>query len=122
MSAKKISVARLTTDARHTVRVPLTLEDDAGNVEQIEARVVYRGISLREGAALGEALEGKTLREAHVTMLSTMVVALPDFVDDSGDPVAPTADFFDGLDTAVLNRINNAIEEDRDPNRKPSSS
>lgn len=120
---KKISVARVSTGARHTVTIPLVLEDEAGNVETIEARVVYRGISLKDGELLDEELgKLKTVREQNIFALSSVVIALPDFVDEGGEPVKPTAEFFDTLDTAVLNRIDQAIQDDRSPNAKRSSS
>lgn len=118
--SKKISVARLTSQARHTVIVPLTLEDEAGNVEKVDARVVYRGISLKEGAALDEQLEKLPDNRAKlVFILTSNVISLPDFVGDGGDPVEPTHEFFDALDTVVLNRIHDAITEDRNPNARP---
>lgn len=119
---KKINVARVTSDARHTVKVPLTLEDDAGNVETAEARVVYRGLSLRASAALDEQLSGLSEREGLIKALSSVVIALPDFVRGEGEAVEPDEELWDTLDTVVLNAIYQAIQDDRDPNRKPSRS
>jgi hypothetical protein len=43
------------------------------------------------------------------------VLELPD-ITDNGQPVAPTAEFFATLDTYYLNRINQAIQDDRSGN------
>lgn len=120
--SKKISVTRLTSEARHTVKVPLTLEDEAGNVEEVEARVVYRGLSLRSSVQLDEQLQGLDERASLLKALSSVVISLPDFAGEEGATVEPTEEFWDTLDTVVLNAVYKAIEDDRDPNRKPSRS
>jgi hypothetical protein len=113
--SKKIGVARISSEARHTVTVKLTLEDEAGNVEQVDARVVYRGMSLRASAALRERLEEMDPRVQLVKGLAATVIALPDFVGGEGEAVEPSEEFFDTLDSVVLNKISDAIAEDRVP-------
>lgn len=117
---KKINVARLGADARHTVTVKLTLEDEVGNVEVTDARVVYRGLSLRTGAELESQLEGLEERPALIKALSGVVILLPDFAGEDGEAVAPTEEFWDTLDTVVLHAINTAIQEHRNPPMKRS--
>lgn len=112
---RKISVARLGAEARHTVTVKLTLEDEVGNVEEFDARVVYRGLSLRTGAELESQLEGLDERPALIKALSGVVISLPDFAGEDGEPVAPTEEFWYTLDTVVLHAINTAIREHRNP-------
>src|SRR2546428_5670520 len=112
----KIDFKRIKSGGRHTVVVKLPFEDAAGNVTTEEMRVVYRGVSLHEGAEIeAEAIaeEARTdQRTALVNVLAGAVVALPDVID--GDkPVEPTPDFFSTLDTFYLNRINAAIQQDR---------
>lgn len=121
MSTKKINVARLSGDARHTTTVKLTLEDEVGNVEETEARIVYRGLSLRTGAELEAQLEGLDERAALIRALSGVVISLPDFAGgEDGEPVEPTEAFWDTLDTVVLYAIHKAISEHRDPPTKRS--
>lgn len=117
---KKISVARLTGEARHTTTVKLTLEDEVGNVEEFEARVVYRGLSLKTGAELEAQLEDLDERASLIKALSGVVISLPDFAGDDGQPPAPTEDFWDTLDTVVLYAVNTAIQEHRNPPTKRS--
>jgi hypothetical protein len=112
---RKISVARLGAEARHTTTVTLTLEDEVGNVETVEARIVYRGLSLKTGAELEAQLENLDERASLIKALSGVVISLPDFAGDDGEPVAPTEDFWDTLDTVVLHAINTAIREHRNP-------
>ncbi len=118
---KPIELKRLVSGGRHTVVVRLPFEDKGGTETFEEMRVVYRGTSLREG---GE-IEAKAIAEAATTdqrtalinVLTEVVMELPDIVDN-GQPIKPTADFFATLDTFYLNRINAAIQEDRQgPNR-----
>jgi hypothetical protein len=109
----QIDLQRMTGRTRHTVVVKLPFEDDKGNVTTEELRVVYRGVSLNEGAEIQARAEAESdARAALVNALSEVVIALPDVVND-GQPVAPDADFFRQLDTFFLNRINAAIQEDR---------
>lgn len=117
---KKIHIARLTGEARHTTRVKLTLEDEAGNVEEVEARIVYRGLSLKTSAELEGQLEGLDERASLIKALSGVVISLPDFAADEGAPIQPTEEFWDTLDTVVLNAIYAAIEEHRNPPTKRS--
>lgn len=117
---KKISVARLGAEARHTVTVKLSLEDEVGNVEEMDARVVYRGLSLKAGAELDATLEGLDERAALIRALAGVVISLPDFAGEDGEPVAPTEEFWDTLDTVVLYAINTAITEHRNPPTKRS--
>jgi hypothetical protein len=120
--SKKINVARLTSEARHTVTVKLKLEDEIGNVEEMDARVVYRGMSLRDAAALDEKLEGKDARTQLIEALAVIVIALPDFAGENGEPVEPTVEFWDTLDTVVLNHIHDRVMEDRVPPTRRSGS
>jgi hypothetical protein len=114
-TTKKINARRVTTAARHTVTVPLKLEDEQGNVEQVEARVVYRGLSLRSVADLDDRLKDEDGRNNLIKGLSEIVIALPDFGDDDGNEITPDAEFFDTLDTKVLRAINRAIRRDNNP-------
>lgn len=108
---KQIQLARLTrtADARHTVNVPIAIEDSEGDVE---IRVVYRGMSIREWAALQKKYEGSDVNDVLPQLLADQVVELPDILDGE-KPVAPTVEFFQTLDTFVLHRISKAIREDR---------
>jgi hypothetical protein len=112
---KKISVARLGAEARHTVTVKLTVEDEVGNIEELDARIVYRGLSLKTGAELDAQLAGLDNRASLIKALSGLVISLPDFAGDDGQPPAPTEEFWDTLDSAVLNTIYDAILEHRNP-------
>jgi len=116
----KLELKRLTSGGRHSVVVNLPFEDKQGNVTNEQMRVVYRGVSLREGAQLEERVNAEALtdeRAALANALAAVVVELPDMVNE-GAPVEPTAEFFATLDTFYLNRINAAIREDRNgPNR-----
>ena len=109
----KVNLKRLSSGSRHTVTVKLTFEDN-GAVTTEEMRVVYRGVSLREGAEIEARVEAMTnRREALIAALCEVVLELPDVVDDGGAAVKPSAEFFATLDTFYLNRINTAIQEDR---------
>lgn len=115
-----IELGKLKSGGRHTVRVSLPFEDDKGKVTTQEMRVVYRGVSLTEGTEIEERANRQALtdeRTALAQALAEVVIELPDIVE-GGQPVKLTADFFMGLDTFYLNRINAAIREDRQgPNR-----
>jgi hypothetical protein len=112
---QRINVARITTEARHTTTVKLTLEDEAGNKETIDARVVYRGMSLKAVTELQDKLKEKDGRQSLIKGLAEVVIALPDFGDADGNEVKPTPEFFDSLDGRVLIAINRAITKDNDP-------
>jgi hypothetical protein len=112
MSTSKIDLKKLRSGGRHTVTVNLQFEEN-GNKMTEQMRVVYRGVSLRDGAQIEDRyakMEDK--REALIEALVANVVELPD-VQDNGQPVQPTAEFFGTLDTYYLNRINQAIQDDR---------
>lgn len=109
----KMNVKRLASGGRHTVVVKLPFEDEKGNLTHEEMRVVYRGVSLREGAAMEARAEATAdKRDAVIAALCEVVLDLPD-VEDDGRAVKPSAEFFATLDTFYLNRINDAIQEDR---------
>jgi hypothetical protein len=111
----KLDLAKFKSGGKHTVKVTLNFETNGHNsTEQI--KVIYRGISLEEGEALEvkfQAMENK--RQALIELLAQTVIELPD-ISDNGQPVAPTAEFFATLDTYYLNRINQAIQDDRSGN------
>ena len=116
----KIELKALGSGGRHTVVVHLPIEDPQGKIETTEMRVIYRGVSLREGAAIEARATAEAQtdeRAALANALAEVVVELPDLVNN-GAAVEPTAEFFATLDTFYLNRINAAIREDRaGPNR-----
>lgn len=111
----KLDIAKFRSGARHTVKITLHFEDNGtSSTEQI--KVVYRGISLEEGAAIeAKFTANEDRRQALIEVLAANVVELPDIVDN-GAPVAPTAEFWAELDTYYLNRINQAITDDRQGN------
>jgi hypothetical protein len=113
----KINLAKLASGNRHTVNVTLHFEDHNGGGKTTEQmRVVYRGTSLREGRELQEKL--KTIpdeRDQLIEALTRTVLELPD-LEDQGQPVPVTPEFFNTLDTYYLNRINQAIQDDRSGN------
>jgi hypothetical protein len=112
----KLNLSRFKSGGRHTVVVKLPFEDPTtGKVVTEEMRVVYRGVSLRDSQeiedrvnAAGEDDERKGL----VAALCEAVIELPD-LEDNGQPVQPSVEFFETLDTFFLNRIGRAIREDR---------
>lgn len=111
----KIDLSKIKSGGRHTVKVSLSFEENGrSTTEQI--RVVYRGISLDEGQEI-EAQFNATpdKRQALIDALVHNVVELPDIVDGAA-PVQPSAEFFATLDTYYLNRINQAITDDRQGN------
>jgi len=108
----KISLARLTqtSAARHTAKLK-PFGDDSDE----EMRIVYRGMTLVESAAFTKKFEAMTPAEALPKALAEQVIELPDLVN--GDKaVEPTEEFFASLDTYVLHRIANAIQNDRTGN------
>jgi hypothetical protein len=114
----KIELAKLKSGARHTVKVTLAFEENGkSNTEQM--RVVYRGVSLDEAldhaAKVAAAPEEAEKRHWLIEALVNTVLELPDLIDD-GHAVPPTAEFFSTLDTYYLNRINQAIVDDRSGN------
>lgn len=111
----KLDIAKFKSGSRHTVKVTLHFEDNGtSSTEQI--RVVYRGISLEEGEAIEAKFKAnENRRQALVDALAANVVELPDIIDN-GAPVAPTVEFWATLDTYYLNRINQAITDDRQGN------
>lgn len=114
MSKLNLQKLKATAGSRHTATVKLPFEDAAtGKVTTEEMRVVYRGVSLREGAEIEARAEAASdERAALVAALCEVVIELPD-VEDNGQPVKVSAEFFETLDTFYLNRINRAIQEDR---------
>jgi hypothetical protein len=111
----KIEINKIKSGGRHTVKVTLSFEDN-GKTSTEQMRVVYRGISLDEGEQI-EAQFNATpdKRQALIDALVHNVIELPDVVDN-GQPVPPSAEFFATLDTYYLNRINQAITDDRQGN------
>jgi hypothetical protein len=106
----KIQLTRLTqtSAARHT-----TTLKPFGNDE--EMRIVYRGMSLIESDAFTKKFEGMPATEALPKALAEQVIELPD-VFNADKQVEPTEEFFASLDTYVLHRIANAIQNDRSGN------
>jgi ABC-type Na+ transport system ATPase subunit NatA len=113
----KIDLQRLRSGGRHTVKVVLSFEDQngAGDKKTETMRVVYRGISLSEGQVIEDRLDAASeakKRETLIEVLAEAVIELPD-VTDNGEPVKADREFFSTLDTYYLNRINQAIQDDR---------
>jgi hypothetical protein len=107
----KIDLNRL-RGAQHTVKLLVDLEDN-GTKQKETIRIVYRGRSLQEGPEIEAKLEQiDDEREKLIEALCMTVIELPDIVDD-GAPVKPDRDFFAGLDTYFLHRMNQAISDDR---------
>jgi hypothetical protein len=113
----KIEINKIKSGGRHTVKVTLSFEDNGNGKSTTEQmRVVYRGISLDEGEQIEAQFNATTnKRQALIDALVHNVVELPDLVDN-GQPVPPSAEFFATLDTYYLNRINQAITDDRQGN------
>jgi hypothetical protein len=111
----KLQVGRLTnTDAaRHTVVVKLPIADAQGVVRDEEIRVVYRGMSIREAAALDEKYDSVPAEQALPEVLAANIAALPDIVGEDDAPIEPSVEFFQTVDGFVLNRIRKAIDNDR---------
>jgi hypothetical protein len=112
----KLDIAKFKAGSRHTVKVTLQFEDPNGTSTTEQIKVVYRGISLEEG----EAIEAKfradeNQRHALIEALAANVLELPDIIEN-GQPVPPSPEFFSTLDTYYLNRINQAITDDRQGN------
>jgi len=111
----KLQVGRLTNTnaARHTVVVKLPIADDQGVVREEEIRVVYRGLSIREAAAIDEKYDNVPAEQALPEVLAANIVALPDVVGDDDKPIEPSVEFFQTVDAFALNRIRRAIDNDR---------
>lgn len=111
----KIDLAKLRSGGRHTTTARLVFENGDGTKTTEEMRIVYRGVSLREGQEIEnrvDALAESDKRQALIDALCAVVLELPD-VEDAGAPVKPDQEFFATLDTYYLNRINQAIQDDR---------
>jgi len=107
----KIDLNRL-RGAQHTVKLVIDLEEN-GSRSKETIRIVYRGRSLQEGPEIEAQLERiNDEREKLIEALVMTVIELPDIVEN-GEPVKPDREFFAGLDTYFLHRMNQAIADDR---------
>jgi hypothetical protein len=120
----KFKPGQLKAAVPHKVTVKLLLRDDAGEKQEVETHVFYRGLSLDAQADFPtvEGLEGKERIEAVKQQLERLVHSIPDFGVGPDDEQKPDAAYFGEMDDAHVNAISEAIGEDRDPNVKPSSS
>lgn len=98
-----------TSNARHTVKVPLPFAE--GEEELV---VVYRGRSIREAVALDEKYKDVPPDEALPQMLTEEIIEISNVTEEDSDkPVAITPDLFASMDAWALNRIRKAIQDDR---------
>lgn len=110
-TVSKIDLNRFKNN-KHTVRVNLTFEDN-GHSSTESMRVIYRGISFADAERLDERYnKAPSVREGTIEFLADVVIELPDLIDNN-QPVQATKEFWDTLDTYYLNRIYQAITDDR---------
>lgn len=57
---------------------------------------------------------GSAYREALINQMVKTVLRLPDLVDGEGQETKPSVEFFETLDTSVLNTMSNAIKRHRE--------
>lgn len=120
----KFNPGQLRAAAPHKVKVTLQIRDEVGEKQEVETAVYYRGLSLDDQAEFPtvEGKEGKERIEAVKQQLSRLVHSLPDFGVGPDFEQKPDEAFFGEMDDAHVTAISEAIQEDRDPNTKPSRS
>ena len=102
---------KLQSGGRHTVTVPLEIEEESGVKTKGTLRVAYRGVSYDEAEQMEARMNANpNKREALIGALCENVLS----IEEDGEKVEPDAAFFGGMDTYFLNRINAAIKKDRD--------
>jgi hypothetical protein len=117
--------SQLRADAPHKVKVVLVIRDAEGNKQVVpQVEVFYRGVSLDTVGIIPDVAntEGQERLNIIKKQLAFLVTSIPIFgVGPDCEQKADEA-FFGALEDANLDAISKAIEEDRDPNTKPSNS
>lgn len=92
---------------------------EGGQQQTEEVTIIYRPMSAATQREFISEVVGTDGKYQFADYVARFVVAIPEIVDDAGNPVAITPEFVGQLSVENVTAIHNAIEADQNPNPLP---